>query len=124
MGFDLTISIDLCIDPKSGLPFVWGPDFIQKPYVPSEHIVPEKYRKWVHERGHQFHAYIKNFSSDTYCVSACTFLDNYPDWDDVLKEIGGNAEYSDWTKSDHDDFKEALEWFSKEPSQFRVEWSY
>ena len=116
MGFDLTITINLYIDPKTGLPFVWGPGLTQKPYVPSEYIVPEKYRKWLDQRGHHFHAYIQKFNSDTDSIDTWTFLEEYPDWDDVLKKIGGNAKYSDWTKSDHDDFKEALKWFSKELS--------
>ena len=124
MGFDLSITLNFRIDPKTGLPFVWGKDNSRMPYVPSEFEVPEKYRKWIQQRGHIFHSYIKALDKYGYSTDVYTFLDTYPDWDEVLKDIGPDDDDCDyWNESDHDDFREALEWFN-EKSCFMVEWSY
>lgn len=124
MGFDLSITLNLRIDPKTGLPFVWGENSSRKPYVPSEFEVPERYRKWIEQRGRVFHFYITALDKYGYSTDVYTFLDNYPDWDEVLKDMGpDNEEYDYWTESDHDDFREALEWF-RAKEYFMVEWSY
>jgi hypothetical protein len=123
MGFDLIISLNLFIDPKTGLPFIWGEDNVRKPFVPSEFQVPEKYRKWIEQRGRVFHFYI-NGISETSSVDIYTFLENYPDWYEVLENMGSDRDnYDYWTKSHHDDFKEALIWFN-EKKHFIIEWSY
>lgn len=121
MGFDLSIKLIMSIDPKTGLPYVWVGNLEKKSYVPSEYEVPEKYRKWVVQRGQHFHAYIKNF--DSYETSVENFYYEYPTWATVEEELGNNSEYDYWTESDHYDFKDALEWFAQK-SNFMVEWSY
>jgi hypothetical protein len=124
MGFDLSITLNLRISPTTGLPFVYGKDFSELPYLPSDFEVPEKYRKWVKQRGHHFHFYIKgcNKCEIIYETDVFTFLDAYPDWETVLKDIGDNSEYV-WTWNDHNDFMEALRWFDTK-NNFKVEWSY
>jgi len=123
MGFDLTISLDLSINEDTGLPFVYGPNCERLPYVPSEFEVPQKYRKWVRQRGHHFHIYIKKFDEHGHTVDAEQFLYEYPSWLTVKKELGNKWEYEYWTEDDHNGFKEALEWFTSK-NNFVVDWSY
>jgi len=123
MGFDLSINLNLGLDLKTGLPYVWGKDYEKIAYVPSEFEVPEKYRRWVQERGHHFHIYIKKFDKHGHTVYAEQFLYEYPSWLTVKKELGDKWEYEYWTEKDHDDFKEALQWFSSK-NNFVVDWSY
>jgi hypothetical protein len=120
MGFDLNITLNVWIDAKTGLPFVWGPNSEKLPYVPCEYEVPEKYRKYMSQRGHHFHFYIGDIEGYTTCVD--TFLDTYPEWQDVLENMGWEEKY-EWTEADHDDFKEALNWLSKK-HVFGITWSY
>ena len=125
MGFDLSITLNLRIDPKTGLPYIWGKNFEHIPYVPSEHQVPEKYRDWVQQRGHHFHIYIQKFDKDGQnSTDVEEFLHEYPPWLTVKKSIGNNWEYEDWTEEVHNDFKEALEWFAAKHLNFTVCWSY
>jgi hypothetical protein len=119
MGFDLNITLNVWIDEKTGLPFVWGKNFEKLPFVPSDYEIPEKYRKFLKQRGHVFHSYIKGIEGYTTCVD--TFLDNYPEWQEVKNDIW--TQNDDWTEADHDGFKEALNWFSKK-SVFGITWSY
>lgn len=126
MGFDLFISLRLQIDPKTGLPFVYNSDSSRKPYDPSEFLVPEKYRKWAIQRGHVFHYYIRDLDEGEPSASAETFLDKYPEWDDVKGMMildGEDEDTYDWSETDHNEFKEALEWFSSKV-YFVVVWSY
>jgi hypothetical protein len=121
MGFDLSITLSLRINLQTGLPFVWGKDYSHQPYTPSDFEVPEKYRKWVNRGGHVFHFYIKNI--DEFSTSVASFLENYPEWNNVLKDMGPNGDYDYWTLADHDEFKEALEWFNTK-TNFEISWSY
>ena len=123
MGFDLSITLNLHIDPKTGLPYVWGKNYEKIPYVQSEFEVPEKYRRWVQERGHHFHIYIKKFDEYGHTVDVEQFLYEYPSWLTVKKELGDNWEYEYWTEEEHNSFKEALEWFTSK-NNFVVDWSY
>jgi len=121
MGFDFHIHLKLMIDPKTGIAFVWG-DFVRPiPYNPSEYIVPEKYRKWVHARGSHFHAYIQTFSSETSYIDIDSFYDSFPSWENVCSNI--QVQDYNWTQQDHNDFKEAIEWFYKKDC-FLIHWSY
>lgn len=103
MGFDLHIVIILVLDETSGKPV---------PY--NECIIPEKYRKFIHQRGSWFSDYIYPF--DGCIVSSEAFLDAYPPWQDI-------PNFYEWTEKDHDAFKEALEWFTQQKI-FNVMWSY
>jgi len=120
MGFDLNITLNVWIDDKTGLPFVWGKNLDKLPYIPSDYEVPEKYRKFLKQRGHVFHFYIGGIEG--YTTDVGTFLYHYPEWQDVLDNMGGDEMYG-WTEANHDDFKEALNWLSKK-GVFGITWSY
>ena len=124
MGFDFSIMLNLMIDENTGLPFVLGNfvngDFVKPiPYNPSDYIVPEKYRKWLQAHGRHFHAYIQLFHSETTCVSIHEFYDSFPFWNNVCSIL----EDDEWTEQDHNEFKEAIDWFYKHDC-FLVRWSY
>jgi len=128
MGFDLYINLTLPIDQNSGMPYVYTTDNSKKPYSPSNFCVPEKHRLWLKQRGHIFHYYIRDIDgSDTMnTLHTEAFLEKYPEWEDIKKymELDGEDEESySWTEKDHDDFKEALQWFSSK-EYFSISWSY
>jgi hypothetical protein len=128
MGFDLHINLNLGLDVNTGLPFVWGNNLEKNPYVPSELEVPLKYRKWVRQRGHHFHYYIRSINGSDLLSSTNVehFLEKYPEWEDVKDSMtldGEDEESYEWREEDHNDFKEALTWFA-EKSHFEVSWSY
>jgi len=126
MGFDLTITLHLSIDPKTGLPFVYSinhpteKDYTMIPYVPSEYEVPEEHCPYLRQRGHHFHFYIGSFTDRT-SIDVEEFLNEYPKWQDVVASMG-DTDYG-WTEEDHDGFKSALLWLSSK-QVFQVEWSY
>jgi len=126
MGFDLTITLYLSIDPKTGLPFVYAynhpilADLTMIPYVPSEYEIPEKHRPYLQQRGHHFHFYIESFT-ERMNIDVEDFLNEYPKWQNVVAWMG-DREYG-WTEEDHDGFKSALLWLSSK-HVFQVEWSY
>jgi len=124
MGFDLTISLNLSINEDTGLPFVYGPNCERLPYVPSDFEVPQKYRKWVTQRGSVFHFYIGGYEECECMTRAENFLDEFPEWADVLGNMGtdGEEEYG-WTEDNHYEFKEAIKWFAAK-SNFTIQWSY
>jgi hypothetical protein len=86
MGFDLHINLNLSLDVNTGLPFVWGNNLEKKPYVPSDLEVPLKYRKWVRQRGHHFHYYIRSINGSDMLSSTNVehFLEKYPNVDLLL----------------------------------------
>jgi len=126
MGFDMSINLNVGIDPDTGLAFVWDKQgFGRKPFIQGEHVVPEQFRKYLVQRGSHFHSYIQKFSEDVNLVDIERFLDNYPPWSKVLLDIErDNNDY--WTEFDHSDFQEALKWFSTEKNAgvFSISWSY
>jgi hypothetical protein len=119
MGFDLNIIINTGIDEKTGLPFVWGENFEQNEYVPSAYQIPEKYRKYISQRGYHFHNYILHFDDNTNQCDADIFLNFYPEWSEELIE-----ESDGWTVNDHNEFKECLEWLTSKGGVFGIRWSY
>jgi predicted helicase len=123
MGFDLNIIVNTRIDEDTGLPFVWfGSDpMIKKPYNPSEYQIPEEYRKWINQRGHHFHSYIKQFDETTTQIEVEIFLHYYPKWKDIKDDILYDDE---WNEKDHDEFKKCLEWLESKSGVFGISWSY
>lgn len=125
MGFDLVVNLNLPIDATTGEAFVY--DFKnpggKRPFVPSEYTVPEKYRAYLVQRGPHFHSYIKPFGEMCNQTSAELFLHYYPDWRQVKKDIGDDAEINEWSKGDHDGFKNALKWMASK-GVFGLSWSY
>ena len=133
MGFDLTVSINMGIDPNTGCAYVHyvNEGFLdKKPYDPEEFKIPEQYRKYIEQRGYHFHQYIKIFPLGCFNASARDFLQVYPQWDDV--KSGLNVyDYEDdewgWTEKHHNEFKEFLEWMVEKSQYicvFELHWSY
>jgi hypothetical protein len=120
MGFDINVCLNVWIDETTGMPFVWGKNFEKLPYVPCDYEVPEKHRKYLKQRGNIFHSYIKDIEG--YTTDVGTFLDKYPDWRQVKKDMGADEDYG-WTKADHDGFKQALKWMESK-GVFGITWSY
>jgi hypothetical protein len=123
MGFDLVVNLNLPIDATTGEACVY--DFKnpggKRPFVPSEYTVPEKYRVYLVQRGPHFHSYIKPFGEMCNQTSAELFLHYYPDWRQVKKDMG-DEDY-EWSKGDHDGFKNALKWMASK-GVFGLSWSY
>ena len=119
MGFDLNIIISIGVDEKTGLPFIYGENFEKKEYIPITYQIPEKYHKYISQRGHHFHNYILHFDDNTNQCDADIFLNFYPEWSEELIEDSDN----EWTIEDHNGFKECLEWLSSK-HVFGIRWSY
>ena len=123
MGFDLNIIINTDIDATTGLPFVWSKKLkhncqaLDCTYEPSVYQIPEKYRKYIHQRGHHFHYYILYFDDTTTQCDVEIFLNYYPEWSD-------NYSNDDWTIEDHNEFKECLQWLTSQSGIFGIRWSY
>lgn len=118
MGFDLNIIINTGIDTKTGLPFTWAKNLEKNIYEPTVHQIPEKYRKYIHQRGHHFNNYIRYFDGNTTQCDAELFLHYYPEWYDEISDD------DDWTIEDHIGFKECLEWLTLNTGVFGIRWSY
>lgn len=133
MGFDLTVSVTMCIDPNTGSPYVnyVNKNFLdKKPYDTEEFRIPEQYRKYIEQRGYQFHQYIKTFPLECFNVSARDFLQVYPEWQYVksgLDVYNYEDEEWEWTEQNHNEFKEFLEWMVEKSPYiciFELYWSY
>jgi hypothetical protein len=122
MGFDWSITLSLHIDKTTGLPYVWGPGLERLPYKPEDYCVPERFRQFLHMRGHLFHVYTQSveFTYECFRSSPADILQEWPSWEDV-KGVEGFEDY-DWSEEQHTLLKEALQWFSEH--QFEVSWSY
>lgn len=127
MGFDLCIRIQLDIDAMTGVPYMYYVDadhfLAKKPYDPMEYKIPDRFQKYICQRGRHFHHYIRGFAENTYFTSVNTFLDKYPDWETVRSHLRDDYE---WTEEDHDEFEAALRWMAKATPfpVFEIYWSY
>jgi len=133
MGFDLTVSINMGIDPNTGCAYVHyvNEGFLdKKPYDPEEFKIPEQYRKYIEQRGYQFHQYVKKFSMNCFNASARDFLQVYPQWDDVksgLDVYDQEDEEWGWNEQNHNEFKGFLKWMVEKSPYiciFEFHWSY
>ena len=125
MGFDLTINLNVGIDPGTGMAFVWNNKTTARiPFIPSEYIIPEQFHKYIKQRGSHFHSYITHYDEKMTLVEVERFFDDYPEWNQVKEDIG-DADY-DWKEMDHDGFKAALTWLNsgKNKGVFSISWSY
>lgn len=116
MGFDLYIMLNLLIDKNTGLPIVYK-NFEKEGFDASEYQVPAECRRFVQQSGKWFSNYIYEFEGCS--SSAELFLEHYPAWEEAIDGYEDEC----WTKEDHDEFRNALEWFSKK-GNFVVSWSY
>lgn len=130
MGFLLTITCNLNICTETGKPYylLVSKDGAKKEYRLPDITVPLEYRRFLQQFGGSFfHAYTTSRISDEYShitsMSALAFLDQYPAWTDVLIDPNYHNE-DEWTMKDHEQFKNALEWFSQQAIDYTVNWSY
>jgi hypothetical protein len=128
MGFDFSIELCICLCPSTGKPYVYHyePGKPPKEYELPNIVVPEQHRRFVDMRGHFLHMYTDTYNDvDVYTACVDSLLSVFPSWDE-LKNNPSYDEYleSDWTESDHEAFKQALEWFVSQPYSFQASWSY
>ena len=109
MGFDLHIVAINMLENTTGLPE-------KQEYI----AVPEKWRRFLNQRGPWFSTYVELF--DGCMVSAERFLEDYPDWHKIWPFSPCAGSSPGWTEKDHNEFKEALEWFAE--ACFVVMWSF
>ena len=122
MGFDLNIIVNINIDEVTGLPYILQLNpLVKKPYNPEDYKIPEEYRKWIVQRGHHFHAYIKYFDDSTIQCDVDIFLHYYPKWEDAKYNI---LDEDEWKEEDHNEFKKCLKWLVSKPGVFGIRWSY
>jgi hypothetical protein len=121
MTIDLVISLSLGLDKKTGVPYVYYNGKIKFAQF-SDFIIPEKYRKYLHQRNNVFHYYIEQFSNKIFMMSVEEFLDNYPIWENIKNYILNNENYC-WSEKDHYEFKEFLSW-ANEKYYYIISWSY
>jgi hypothetical protein len=128
MGFNLFVSLNVRIDPKTGMAFVYAFNTSggRKPFIPSEYTVPERFRDYLIQDGSHFHQYIKKYCDSMNMVDAERFLSDYPDWRLVKKELNSQGGYDYWTQENHDGFKQALKWMStgNNAGLYSISWSY
>jgi len=124
MGFDLIITCSFNLCPNTGRPYYWSfKDGVQHMGMPDI-LVPDHYRKFIHQRGEHFRMYISRFESDyptVFEMSVSSFRDGYPKWSDILLDV--RSIDCEWTKIEHDAFLSGLEWFSSQDVQFSIQWS-
>jgi len=129
MGFVLYITCNFSICAETGKPYYLATveSDIKKVYGIPDITVPPPFRPFLQQFGSFFHAYTTSRISEEYShitsMSTLAFLDQYPDWSDVVIDPKYEKECG-WTKKEHDEFKKALEWFSHQHIDYTVNWSY
>lgn len=108
--------------PKEGKPFYYGKNY-EKIYSIPEFTVPEDLRSYLEGRGRHFFAYLRSITdySERTEVDLEEFLENYPEWQEVLND---EAYDEDWTQDDHMKFADLLEYLQELPYSFNIGWSY
>ena len=129
MGLEIHIELHVQISESTGLPSVWlkeDDDFFSLvPFDPEDYIVPAEFRRFLNQKGKLFNIYIESFIFENSIpeVDCSAFLTYFPSWEDVQN----SSDYEDcekfWTEKDHNEFKQAMEWFESKGS-FYVTWSY
>jgi hypothetical protein len=131
MGFDINVEVCFLMCAETGKPFYYHYDEATKKmsrkYEMPSFDVPENLRKYLVGRGHLFHAYTQYFEDNDlgFNVSAETFLENYPSWEEVMEHEEFRDDIPDfWNEDDHIGFKQLLEWCVKQDCSFQLTWSY
>lgn len=64
-----------------------------------------------------------SFVTDELDTSVENFVDKYPEWSDIV-ETSDFEEYCDfWNEDMHDEFYDALKWFSDHKSCYMISWT-
>lgn len=70
-----------------------------------------------------YHLYTQDVSNNDWCIADISELvEVFPSWEEI-EDSGFTQEY-DWTETDHNQFREALEWFANQDGIFYASWSY
>lgn len=125
MGFDWNLTIQVYLDPTTGLPWVWSPDgdLRKVPFNPEVWRLPEKFREFAIMRGHHLRHYTRavEIEEDRFQADAATLIHYFPKWGDI-KDAEVWADY-DWDEIKHNLFYECLAWCAVKGS-YGASWSY
>ena len=87
------IQLQLDINTSTGIPYYGC-------------IVPEQYRKWL--SGYACDSiFDKLLTIDGYILTIAEAYEKYPPYEEMV-------EFDNWSKENHEEFREALGWFSKD----------
>ena len=122
MGFDFFIEGRFGICRDTGKPFYYNKD-LTKNYDLSTISVPQEYRRFMYLRGHLYYYYTQDVvDNDSYYADVSELLEVFPSWEDITSK--DDPEEYDWTETDHNTFKEAVEWLAKQNQPYYATWSY
>lgn len=122
MGFDFFIEVRFGLCRETGKPYYYNEN-LTKNYDLSSMVVPEKYRRFLQMRGHLYYYYTQDVvNNETYHAYVGELLELFPSWEDITSKE--DLEGYEWTETDHNDFKEALEWFTEQNQSYYASWSY
>ncbi len=108
MGFYCQIFVSTEISQDSGKPV----NFVI--------TVPEEYRRFLYEKGRWFQAYMRE---GIWIDSLEHVLEEFPSWEDVQEQFPVETnDKNGWSENDHNLFREAVTWFSKQKQMFIVMW--
>ena len=99
------IQLKLYIDPVTGSPCYESCNSM-KPYIQSDHIVPEQYRKWLYGFACDG-IFNKLLMTEDFIATIAEAYENYPPYEEM-------GEFDRWSQEDHEEFREALGWFAKD----------
>ena len=129
MTVNLYVVIQVSMDPDTGKPFVWssrGGKFERVPIDLAEYTVDEKYRKYLQLTGEFLCYYIKAHGlsfSRRMTATPEEFLEHYPTWPEVVKDMDDTDGWDCWKETEHNEFKSFLNW-ALTKNEFRLSWDY
>jgi len=120
MGFDIYISHSLVICKDTGRHFYYRGS--EKVYdMPP--VVPEEHREFIRMRGKVFRIYT-NLVTDEMSISVEGFVENYPEWPDIIQDSDYEDNPDFWNEDKHNRFYTALKWFSEQNGCYMISWCY
>lgn len=123
MGYDFYIKARFAVCEITGQLYYYSLNPLTRHYDLSKIVVPEQYRRFLYLRGRMYHLYTQDVSNDDWFQTEISELvETFPSWEDI--EESGFAEDYDWKEEDHNQFREALEWFANQDGIFYASWSY
>jgi hypothetical protein len=123
MGYDLYVMLESFVDINSGMPCVYTTEGMQ--ILRSDtYVVPEEHRKYLNNRGWIFDLYVPRSCKQDICssIDANYLADRIPSWVE-LKPMIPSDWVDSWHETDHNGFKNAMDWFSS-MGCYTVHWSY
>ena len=126
MGYYMTVTLQVYIDPISGQPSEYTETGL-KPINLCNYVVPEEHRKYIRNRGWLFHEYVKlsredsGYSLDATYLEASHLAECIPTWAEFKCRIPSDW-VDEWTEARHNEFEAAMNWFGSKG--YIVTWSY